>query len=274
MRFATVRTASGTQAVREEGDQLVGLNFQDVGELLASGDLARSAQDESGATYAKKDAYFATLVPRPSKIICVGLNYKSHIRERGQELPNFPTLFAKFTNALIGANDEIVLPKNASCPDWEVELGVVIGSLARHVDQRGARAAIGGLCTLNDITMRDWQRRTLQWLQGKTFEKTTPVGPYLVTPDEVDYGLDLEVRCEIDDRVMQIDRTRELVFNPIDIVSYISEITTLMPGDIIATGTTGGVGDAQVPPHYLAPGTKVRTVVEGLGECLNVCVAE
>ncbi|HVA99775.1 MAG TPA: fumarylacetoacetate hydrolase family protein [Acidimicrobiales bacterium] len=274
MRFATIRTASGTQAVRDEGDQLVGLNFADVGELLAAGDLGRTAREESGATFSKQGADFATLVSRPSKIICVGLNYRSHILERGQELPNFPTLFAKFTSALIGANDAIVLPKNSSCPDWEVELGVVIGKPARHVDAKGARAAIGGLCTLNDVTMRDWQRRTLQWLQGKTFEKTTPVGPFLVTPDEVDYGLDLEVRCEIDDRVMQIDRTSELVFNPIDIVSYISEITTLMPGDIIATGTTGGVGDAQVPPHYLAPGTKVRTVVEGLGECINICVAE
>ncbi len=274
MRLATIRTGSGTQAVREEGDQLIGLDFADVGELLATGDLEGAARRESGETYPTLGADFAPLVTRPSKIICVGLNYKSHILERGQELPNFPTLFAKFTNALIGANDAIVLPRNASCPDWEVELGVVIGRPARHVDAKGARAAIGGLCTLNDITMRDWQRRTLQWLQGKTFEKTTPVGPFLVTPDEVDYGLDLEVRCEIDDRVMQIDRTRELVFNPIDIVAYISEITTLMPGDIIATGTTGGVGDAQVPPRYLAPGTKVRTIVEGLGECFNICVAE
>ncbi len=274
MRFATIHTETGTQAVRVEGDQLIGLRSADVGELLAKSDLQAGAYDESGSSTAITDARFATLISRPPKIICVGLNYKSHILERAQELPKFPTLFAKYTNALIGAYDEIVLPDNAERPDWEVELGVVIGKPARHVDDAGARAAIGGLCTLNDITMRDWQRRTLQWLQGKTFENTTPVGPYLVTPDEVDFGLNLEVRCEIDGEVMQLDRTDELVFGPIEIVKYISELTTLMPGDIIATGTTGGVGDARTPPIYLKPGTRVRTVVEGLGECLNVCVAE
>lgn len=274
MRFATIRTATGTQAVRVEGSELVGLRHLDVGDLLAADDLERAAHDETGETTSIDTADFATLVPRPSKIICVGLNYRSHILERGQEIPEFPTLFAKFPNALIGAKDNIVLPNNANRPDWEVELGIVIGSPARHVDAAGARAAIGGLCTLNDVTMRDWQRRTLQWLQGKTFEHTTPVGPFLVTPDEVDYGLDLEVRCEIDDEVMQLDRTSELVFGPLDIVAYISELTTLIPGDIIATGTTGGVGDSRTPPVYLQPGTEMRTVVEGLGECLNVCIAE
>jgi acylpyruvate hydrolase len=274
MRFATIRTATGTQAVRVEGEQLVVLRASDVGELLATGDLARAAHDETGASVAVADANFATLISQPPKIICVGLNYRSHILERAQELPKFPTLFAKYTNALIGARDAIILPDNADRPDWEVELGVVIGKPARHVDDAGAREAIGGLCTVNDITMRDWQRRTLQWLQGKTFENTTPVGPYLVTPDEVDYGVDLEVRCEINDEVMQLDRTSELVFGAIEIVKYISELTTLMPGDIIATGTTGGIGDARTPPIHLAPGTKVLTVVEGLGECLNTCVAE
>ena len=274
MRFATIRTANGTRAGRIEGDELVLLRFSDVGELLSAGDVTIAGRNETGESVAVADADFETLVPRPGKVICVGLNYRSHILERGQELPAFPTLFAKYSNALIGARDEIVLPDNANCPDWEVELGIVIGHPERHVGAAGARAAIGGLCTLNDITMRDWQRKTLQWLQGKTFEHTTPVGPYLVTPDEVDFGLDLEVRCEIDDEVMQLDRTNELVFGPLDIVSYISELTTLMPGDIIATGTTGGVGDSRTPPMYLAPGTKVRTVVEGLGECVNICVAE
>jgi acylpyruvate hydrolase len=274
MRFATIRTPTGTQAARLEGDQLVVLRSTDVGELLSHDNFLLAAHDELGTSVDPAKADFATLIPRPPKIICVGLNYRSHILERGQDLPEFPTLFAKYNNALIGANDNIVLPDNSERPDWEVELGVVIGRPARHVDATEARAAIGGLCTVNDITMRDWQRRTQQWLQGKTFEHTTPVGPYLVTPDEVDFGLDLEVRCEINDEVMQLDRTNELVFGPIEIVSYISELTTLMPGDIIATGTTGGVGDARTPPIYLAPGTKVRTVVEGLGECLNTCIAE
>jgi len=274
MRFATIRTGAGTRAARLEGDRLVELRARDVGQLLSVGDIDRAGHDETGELTSLADAEFATLIPRPPKIICVGLNYRSHILERSQELPEFPTLFAKYTSALIGAHDDIVLPYNAERPDWEVELGVVIGRPARHVDAAGARAAIGGLCVFNDITMRDWQRRTLQWLQGKTFENTTPVGPYLVTPDEVDYGLDLEVRCEVNGELMQLDRTSELVFGPIEIVSYISEITTLMPGDIIATGTTGGIGDARTPPIALHPGDRVRTVVEHLGECVNHCVAE
>lgn len=274
MRLATIRTTSGTQAVRVEGEELIGLRHADVGELLATGDIERAAHDETGESITIETANFATLVPRPQKIICVGLNYRSHILERGQEIPQFPTLFAKYANALIGANDEIILPNNADRPDWEVELGVVIGRPARHVDTTEARSVIAGLCTVNDVTMRDWQRRTLQWLQGKTFEHTTPVGPYLVTPDEVNYGLDLEVRCEIDGEVMQLDRTSELVFGTLEIVSYISQLTTLMPGDIIATGTTGGVGDSRTPQVYLKPGTQMRTVVEGLGACVNACVAE
>jgi acylpyruvate hydrolase len=274
MRFATIRHEGETRAARLEGDELVLLRYSNVGELLAASDSGAAAFDELGGSVALDVADFAPIVPRPQKVICVGLNYKSHILERGERLPSYPTLFGKYENALIGARDEIMLPDNSIAPDWEVELGVIIGSPARHVDDAGARAAIGGLCTVNDITMRDWQRRTQQWLQGKTFENTTPVGPFLVTPDEVDYGLDLEVRCEIDDVVMQQDRTSELVFGPIEIVKYISEITTLMPGDIIATGTTGGIGDARTPPIRLQPGTKVRTVVENLGECLNYCVAE
>ena len=274
MRLATIRTASGTRAARLEGDELVVLVARDVGELLCESDLERAAQNEEGTSIAVADADFATLIPKPPKIFCVGLNDRTHILERGQEIPEFPTLFAKYTSALIGAYDDIVLPRNSVRPDWEVELGVVIGRRVRHADADQARQAIAGLTVVNDVTMRDWQRRTLQWLQGKTFESTTPVGPYLVTPDEVDYGLDLEVRCEFDGVEMQRDRTSELVFNPFEIVAYCSEITTLEPGDVIATGTTGGIGDARTPPIYLQPNKMLRTTIEGLGECRNLCVAE
>lgn len=274
MRLATIRTDGGTRAARLEGDQLVVLKSTDVAALLEATDLSAAAHDEEGSTLAAASADFATLVPHPSKVFCVGLNYRSHILETGNKLPEFPTLFAKFTGCLIGAHDDVVLPYVSDSADWEAELGVVIGTRVRHASLEQARAAIGGFTVVNDISIREYQRRTLQWLQGKTFESTTPVGPYLVTPDEVDGAGDLEISCEVDGQVMQHDRTSELVFGPAEVVAYCSDIITLEPGDIISTGTTGGVGFAREPAIILKPGQTVRTVIEGVGECLNRCVAE
>jgi acylpyruvate hydrolase len=274
MRLATIRTAGGTRAARLEGDELVLLNSPDVGTLLQAPDLEAAAREEDGTRLPLAGASFATLVPRPPKFACVGLNYRGHILETGAKLPDYPTLFAKFPLALIGAYDEIVLPSVSTKPDWEVELGVVIGAKVRHATPDQARAAIAGFTVVNDITMRDWQARTNEWLQGKTFESTTPVGPFLVTPDEVDFAADLEVRCEVDGEVMQQDRTSELVFGPVEVAAYLSEIASLEPGDVIAMGTTAGVGNARKPPVYLRPGQVVRTYVEGVGECVNTCVEE
>jgi acylpyruvate hydrolase len=274
MRFATVRTASGTSAARLEGDDLVLLKSSDVGALLAEGDLDRAGHDEAGGSIKVADADFATLVTRPSKVFCVGLNYRSHILETGNTLPEYPTLFAKFTAALIGAHDDIILPSVSERADWEVEICVVIGSPLRHASPEEAQLGIAGYTVLNDISIRDYQRRTSQWLQGKTFEHTTPVGPYLVTGDEIGDGLDLEVRCEVDGEVMQLDRTSELVFGALDVVTYCSDVLTLQPGDLLSLGTTGGVGDARDPKVSLKAGQVVRTSIEGIGECVNTCVDE
>ena len=274
MRVATIRTEGGTRACRLEGDELVLLDARDVGELLDRDRWQDAAMADGGARVPVDTANFAPLVPRPPKIVCVGLNYRGHILETNATLPDFPTLFAKYPPALIGAHDDIVLPSVSTKPDWEVELGVVVGTRFRHASPEQARTAIAGFTVINDISIRDWQRRTNEWLQGKTFEKTTPVGPYLVTPDEVDFASDLEVRCEVDGEVMQRDRTSELVFSPTEVVAYLSEIITVEPGDVIAMGTTAGVGNARTPPVYLRPGQMVRTVVEGVGECLNRCVEE
>ena len=220
------------------------------------------------------EADFAALVTRPSKVICVGLNYRTHIAETGRELPQYPTLFAKFADTLMGANDDLAIPAVSEKVDWEVELAVAIGTPVYRASAAEALAAIGGYATSNDVSMRDWQRRTLQWQAGKMFEHSTPVGPYLVTPDEVDHARDLEIRCEVDGQVMQQARTSDLVFTAADIVAYASQAITLRPGDLLLTGTTGGVGDARKPPVYLKPGQVLRSYVEGLGECLNHCVAE
>ena len=272
MRLATIRTEYGTTAARLDGDVLVPLEAADVGELLAAGGGGRPR--EGAAPVPAAGADFAPVVPRPGKIICVGLNYRAHILETGRELPEYPTLFAKFADTLTGARDDLVLPSVSEKVDWEVELGVIIGRPVYRASVDEAEAGIAGYTVVNDVSMRDWQRRTLQWLQGKMFERSTPTGPYLVTADEVGTAPDLEVRCEVDDVVMQQSRTSDLLFGAAEIVAYASQAVTLRPGDLIATGTPGGVGNARKPPVYLRPGNVLRTWFEGLGECVIRCVAE
>ena len=275
MRFATIRTADGTTAARFDGDTLTPLDAPDVGALLAAAGGPGGVSARVGAApVLVAEADFAPVVPSPSKVICVGLNYRTHIQETGRELPEYPTLFAKFAETLMGPYDDLALPSVSNRVDWEAELGLIIGSPVYRADAAEAAGAIAGYTVCNDVSMRDFQRRTLQWLAGKMFQHSTPAGPYLVTPDEVGNAADLEIGCSVDGEVMQLARTSDLLFGPADIVSYISQAITLRPGDLVLTGTTGGVGDARKPPVYLKPGQVLRTWVEGLGECVNRCVAE
>lgn len=274
MRLVTIRVDGGTRAGRIDGDRVLELAHSDVGTLLAEVGVDGAAAADPVAEHGLADADLAPLVPRPSKIFCLGLNYASHIRETGREIPEFPTLFAKFPDALVGPRDPIVLPPESDRCDWEVELALVIGRSVRRASLDDARAAIAGYTICNDVTMRDWQQRTLEWLQGKTWERSTPLGPALVTPDELDANVDLALRCEVDGEVVQDGRTSDLVFGPAECVAYISTIVTLQPGDVISTGTPAGIGDARTPPVYLRPGQVVRTTIEGLGEMVNACVAD
>lgn len=273
MKLATIRTADGTAAARIDGDTAVELGFPDVGALLARSEWASLALVD-GRTHSLSTVDYAPVVPRPSKVFCVGLNYRTHILEMGRELPQYPTLFAKFANTLLGAQDDIVLPNVSDEVDWEAELGVVIGAPIRRATREQAAGAIAGYTVVNDISMRDWQWRTVEWLQGKAFEASTPVGPWLVTGDEVGDAADLELRCEVDGQLMQQTRTSDLLFTPAEIVAYVSQFTTLEPGDLIATGTPGGVGAARDPKVFLQPGQTVRVTIDGLGECVNTCVEE
>jgi acylpyruvate hydrolase len=275
MRLLTIRTPEGTRAARQEGDDIVLLPHSDVGGLLAADrDWRRVAASESGSHFALAESDLAPVVPAPRKIICLGMNYRSHIEEMGRDTPAHPTLFAKFARSLIGARDPIVLPPESDQVDWEVELAFVIGHPVRRADAKEAERAIAGYCVLNDISMRDWQFRTGQFLQGKTFEGSTPVGPALVTQDEVGDVTDLLLTCEVDGEVMQKGRTSDLISSPIELVRYISTIVTLEPGDIVATGTPAGVGAARNPPVFLKPGQVVRSRIEGVGELANECVSE
>ncbi|SNR55250.1 fumarylacetoacetate hydrolase family protein [Actinomadura mexicana] len=275
MKLCTIRTVDGTRAARLDDGKLVDLGFSDLGALLAEPDWRARAASGAGTAYDVEGADFAPLVPRPSKVICVGHNYTGHIKEMGRELPAYPTLFPKFADSLIGAHDDIVKPAETDALDWEVELAVVIGREVRRAGDAQAEAAIAGFTVMNDVSVRDWQFRTIEWTQGKIWDSSTPVGPYLVTPDEVG-GVRpaLGVRAVVDGRVMQSDDTGTLLFDPVSLVRYISTIVRLRPGDLVATGTPAGVGHARDPKVYLTGGETVVTEIDGLGACANRIVRD
>jgi acylpyruvate hydrolase len=273
VRLGTIRTEHGTRAARVEGDRVVELVVPDVGVLLASG-VDPATATAAGPVHPIDAVDVAPVVPRPGKVLCLGLNYRAHILEMGHELPDHPTVFAKYAVALIGARDDIWLPPESDEVDWEAELGIVVGRRVRRASAEEARAAIAGYTVVNDVSMRDWQYRTPQWDQGKTWEHATPVGPWLVTPDEVDDARDLRVTCEVDGALMQDGRTSDLLFDPVTTVQYLSTVCTLEPGDLISTGTPAGVGHGRTPPVYLRPGQVVCTTIEGIGALVNRCVVD
>lgn len=274
MRLATLRTNGGTVAARIDGDSAIEISgIADVGALLAEPNWQFVAVAASGLEHridSIEPRQWAAVVPVPGKILCAGLNYRAHILEMGRELPEYPTLFAKYPEALVGPFDEVEMPSVSQAVDWEGELAVIIGKTARRVSEAEAGEFIAGYAVLNDVTMRDYQYRTLQWLQGKTFENTTPFGPYLVTPDEWTPGP--VMRTIVDGDVVQEVSTGDLVFTPEKLISYISDILTLNPGDVIATGTPGGVGHARKPTRYLKNGSRLVTEIDGLGSQDNRAV--
>jgi acylpyruvate hydrolase len=268
VRLATLRRPTGTVAVRLEGEELVELGYPDLVGLLAQPGWREAARATGGVRHPAAGADLDAPV-RPGKVVCVGLNYRSHIEEMGRPMPEHPTLFAKFADTLAGPTDDLVVPAASGEMDWEAELGVVVGRPARNVTEEEAAACIAGYTVVNDVSMRDWQWRTTQWMAGKNFEASTPVGPYLVTGDAVGDPVDLELRCDVDGVTMQKARTGDLLFGPAAVVAYVSQFTTLRPGDLIATGTPGGVGAGRDPKVFLHPGQLLETTVEGLGSCRN-----
>ncbi|WP_280153232.1 fumarylacetoacetate hydrolase family protein [Piscinibacter sp. XHJ-5] len=201
------------------------------------------------------------------KFICIGLNYADHAAESGQPVPKEPIVFMKATSALIGCNDPVVLPQGSVKSDWEVELGVVIGSKARYVSENEALAHVAGYCVVNDLSEREYQlERGSQWDKGKGCDTFGPVGPWLVTRDEVPDPQDLGLWLEVNGKRFQDGNTRTMVFGVAALVSYLSRFMTLYPGDLISTGTPPGVGLGMKPPLYLKPGDEMRLGISGLGE--------
>lgn len=280
MRLATIMRGNTSHAAFCTDSRVWPLLAPDVGALLQSHSTpqlqALHARSTAGVGLPWHEVTLRTLIPEPGKVICVGMNYADHIAEMGRDAPKYPTLFSKFTDALIDPDADIVLPPESTQVDWEAELVVVIGKTVRRATAVQAEQAIAGFTIMNDISMRDYQYRSPTWLQGKTWANSTPVGPVLVTPDALPGGVrpELEISCRINGIVKQQSNTRQLVFDAVDLVTYISTIVTLRPGDLIATGTPGGVGHARTPAEYLRPGDEVETWIESIGTLRNRVVAE
>jgi acylpyruvate hydrolase len=276
MRYVTFFHQGSVRAGVLVGDGIAGLDYLDVGALLGAGqrglDEARNAATRA-ADFALADVVLLRPVLAPAAVVCVGHNYRNHILEMGRELPDAPTLFSKVPIALADPYADVTLPLASQSVDYEGELAVVIGRGGRDIPLDDAWEAVAGVTVLNDVSMRDYQRRTIQWFAGKTWEASTPVGPYVVTTDEIsDFG-SLELKVEVNGEERQHAVLGDLVFDVPTLVSDISRIFTLRPGDIIATGTPGGVGVAREPAIFLGDGDVVEVTITEIGKLRTRFVA-
>jgi 2-keto-4-pentenoate hydratase/2-oxohepta-3-ene-1,7-dioic acid hydratase in catechol pathway len=284
MKFVTFQGANApAEAGVLIGDRVVGLTgagFADILSVLASGPEGRAKIENfiynppADATFPLASVRLLAPVPRPPKLIGIGLNYRDHASEARQEIPKVPTIFAKFSNVVIGPEEPIVLPKISRKPDYEAEFMFVIGAGGRHIAAEDWQRHVFGYTVFNDVSARDFQSATSQWMIGKTFDTFAPMGPWLVSADEIPDPHALDISLRIGGEVLQHSNTRELIFKIPDLVAYLSSVVTLEPGDVVATGTPSGVGFARRPPRYLQPGDEVIVSIEGLGELRNPVIAE
>lgn len=247
---------------RVEGDQLVPMG----GQLL---DFLRTGVSHDAEPMSLASVGLRAPVPVPGKIICIGLNYRLHAEEVHAGLPEEPVLFPKFSNCVAGPGETIYVPEVAADLDYEAELGVVIGLRAREVTRREARRHVAGYLCLNDLSSRSLQFRNSQWTTGKAVDGFCPMGPWLVTTDEIDDPQSLAIKCEVDGEVRQSSNTEDMIFGVDDLIARISETITLDPGDIVATGTPSGVAMGMTPPRYLSTGSEVVVEIEGIGRLVN-----
>jgi len=270
----------------KRGDQVIDLHRADprlpadAVAFLRAGKRALALAQQAVATTSPEATYDLSAVtlkaplPRPGKIVCVGQNYLEHAAESNAPRPLFPIIFAKYANAVIGHGEPIVIPAAVQKPDYEGELAVVIGRRARNVPEAEALDYVAGYMPLNDVSARDWQGRTSQWVLGKTPDTFCPMGPALVTADEIPNPQDLHIRTVIGDEVVQSGYTGDMIFSVAYLIYDMTRIMTLEPGDVIATGTPSGIGAARTPPRWLKPGDVVRVEIERAGTLENPVVAE
>lgn len=283
MKLVTFQHNGHTHAGAVSGDNVVNLasaGFSTVLSIVEGGAAALAVVSKALETPAPNSVFplagvkILAPMPRPPKIICIGLNYKDHAKESNLPLPEKPIVFSKYTTAVIGQGDEIILPKMSTKPDYEAEFAVVIGTKAKHVAAADWEKHVFGYMNLNDVSARDIQLGSSQWMMGKTFDTFCPMGPYLVTKDEIADPHNLSIALTVNGETLQNSNTRELIFDIPALIAYLSSIMTLEPGDVISTGTPAGVGLGWNPPKWLKPGDEVIVKIAGLGELKNHCVAE
>jgi 2-keto-4-pentenoate hydratase/2-oxohepta-3-ene-1,7-dioic acid hydratase in catechol pathway len=287
MRIATIQTPKGPRAAVLQGDAYIDLHGTDASlppsvRLLLEGGTAMLRAAKQAAAHTDAVRHPAAVVkllppiPDPAKIICMGLNYRDHAAETGAKIPSEPVLFSKFNTALIGPDEPIVLPAVSKKVDYEAELVLVVGKKGRHLTAATALEHLAGYTVGHDVSARDWQleKDGRQWLAGKTFDTFAPLGPTLVTPDELSDPLNLAVRLRLNGQTMQDGSTRHMIFPPAAALAYISQVVTLQPGDLVFTGTPPGVGMARKPPVWLKAGDVVEVEIEGLGVLRNPVMQE
>lgn len=248
--------------------------YADLRAILEADALAELGADTGGKELASGDVRFMPVIPNPDKIICVGVNYRPHIEEMGREVPEHPVVFVRFPGSLVGHEEPIVRPAVSEQFDFEGELAVVIGRRARHVSRESALDYVAGYCCFLDGSVRDWQRHTPQFTPGKNFQSSGAMGPFLVTGDDVGDPSALGLTTRVNGKVMQRGQVSELVFNIPFLIEYCSTFAELQPGDVIATGTPGGVGAARTPPVWLGSGDVVEVEIPGVGLLRNTVVDE
>ncbi len=237
------------------------------------GRYLKTPAEERPLTYQHSSVRFEAPVPRPGKIIAIGTNYKSHIKELGQEVPKFPIVFAKFPSSVVGPDISISIPKVTSKLDWEVELAIVIGKACKDVAEKDALKYVAGYTVVNDLTARELQKSDVQWVRSKSLDGFCPMGPAIVTTDELGDGSGLRLYTKVNGAVKQDSNTSDLLFGVPKLVSWLSESFTLEPGDVIPTGTPGGVGFLRKPPEYLKAGDNLELYVDKIGYLRNTIVA-
>jgi 2-keto-4-pentenoate hydratase/2-oxohepta-3-ene-1,7-dioic acid hydratase in catechol pathway len=278
MRLVTFQSKNGPRVGREVGDGIVDLGFEDMTAFLSLSDWRERALAAGDATPSARTADVRLLapVPRPPKFIGIGLNYSDHAAESGMAQPKAPVLFAKFANSVVGPDAGIAHPGAdlTTQLDWEVELGVVIGARCRRATEADALQYVAGYTVINDVSARDLQFFDGQWLKGKALDGFAPMGPRLTTTDEIPDPQNLRLTMHVNGRKMQDGNTSAMIFSVAYIVSYLSRLLTLEPGDVIATGTPAGVGLGMKPQVWLRTGDICRAEVEGIGVIENPVIAE
>jgi len=282
MKLATFRAGGHERIGVVKGEEIVDLTGEDVPsgmiELIANWpklkDRVVRIAAQSKPRYRIADVHLLAPVPRPQKILAIGLNYADHIAESGAATPEKQIWFSKLPNAVNGPYDPIEMPKASSAIDYEAELVFVIGKRCRHVAKEKAHEVIFGYAAGNDISVRDWQFHTAQWIVGKSFDTHAPFGPWIVTADEIGDPHALDIRCLVNGETRQSSNTKNLVFNCFDQIAYLSQAMTLHPGDIVFTGTPGGVGQSMKPPKLLKAGDEVRIEIDKIGALNAKMVAE